>query len=191
MKPTKSQLWCITLYKIVFFSKIFFGFKEYLLHNSTNPPFEIWIPSISWHEIDRHTFCYSAFLLIHQARKKFPIFALQAQFLSCETIVHCKYLRTTEGMLWRQTIDQTIYISSIAKSRIGFWNYFFESWPLPLKENFVFSFQCYCITTERAIHFTKLQSFCHQTMPPAALRYKQCNDWKPVHAFVALQPPPY
>ena len=27
-------------------------------------------------------------------------------------------------------------------------------------------------------------------MLPAALRHKQCNDWKPVHAFVALQPPP-
>ena len=67
--------------------------------NGTNPPFEIWIPSISWHEIDRHTFCYSAFLLIHQARKKFPIFALQAQFLSCETM-HCKYLRRTEGIVW-------------------------------------------------------------------------------------------
>ena len=90
------------------------------------------------------------------------------------------------------TLDlDRVICSSIAKSGIGFWNYFFESWPLPLKETFVFSFQCYCIITERAIHFTKLQSFCHQTMPPAALRYKQCNDWKPVHAFVALQPPPY
>ena len=27
-------------------------------------------------------------------------------------------------------------------------------------------------------------------MLPAALRQKQCKDWKPVHAFVALQPPP-